>query len=112
MFVGGARWEDFGQAPLEALADGAAFATVSSGGPFEALRLARELAPALVAPGLEPAGLAQALRAAFALDEGEAHAYRERAAALLAPYRPQAVERLVAEELLPTLLSGGAPAPR
>ena len=43
VYAAGARWEDFGQAPLEALADGALLATVPSGGPFEALRLAREL---------------------------------------------------------------------
>src|SRR5688500_17333165 len=61
VFVGGARWEDFGQAPLEALADGALFATVPSGGPFEALHMARGLDPALVAAALEPAGLARAL---------------------------------------------------
>ena len=41
-YAGGARWEDFGQAPLEALADGALLATVPSRGPFEALTLARE----------------------------------------------------------------------
>ena len=33
VFVHGARWEDWGQAPLEALADGALLATVPSGGP-------------------------------------------------------------------------------
>ena len=48
-YVGGARWEDFGMAPLEALADGALLVTVPSGGPFEALALARRLAPELVA---------------------------------------------------------------
>ena len=34
-----ARWEDFGQAQLEALADGALLATTPAGGPFEALAL-------------------------------------------------------------------------
>ncbi len=54
VYAAGARWEDFGQAPLEALADGALLATVPSGGPFEALRLARELGePDLVAPALD-----------------------------------------------------------
>jgi hypothetical protein len=105
-YLGGARWEDFGQAPLEALADGALLATVPSHGPFEALALARELAPALVAESIEPAALALALRAAFALPETEARAYREHAAALLAPYRPSAVQRTVESELLPVLLNG------
>ena len=36
VFVHGARWEDWGQAPLEALADGALLATVPAGGPYEA----------------------------------------------------------------------------
>ena len=47
-YVGGARWEDWGQAPLEALADGALLATVPSGGPYEA--------PAAGAPARPRAG--------------------------------------------------------
>jgi hypothetical protein len=103
-YVGGARWEDFGQAPLEALADGALLATVPSDGPFEALAFARELGPALVAPALDAAGLAGALRVAFELPDEEVRRYRERAAALLEPYRPEAVQRTVEREVLPTLL--------
>jgi hypothetical protein len=103
-YVGGARWEDFGQAPLEALADGALVATVPSGGPFEALGLARELAPGLVAPSLEPDGLADALRSAFSMHEEEAHAYRKRAAALLEPYRPETIQRVVTDRVVPALL--------
>jgi hypothetical protein len=104
-YAGGARWEDFGQAPLEALADGALLATVPSGGPFEALAFARELAPALVAPSLDPGGLAMALRAAFELPERETRAYRERAAALLEPYAPEVIQRVVEDEVVPALLS-------
>jgi Glycosyl transferases group 1 len=104
VYAGGARWEDFGQAPLEALADGALLATVPSGGPFEALAFARELEPSLVASSLDPAALAPALRAAFALPEQRASAYRERAGALLEPYRPDAVQRTVERRLLPALL--------
>jgi hypothetical protein len=109
VYVGGARWEDFGQAPLEALADGALLATVPSGGPFAALELARRLAPALVAPGLEPGGLARALQAAFELSGAEADAYRERAARLLAPFRPEAIDRVVAREVVPALLNRAPP---
>ena len=65
VFLGGARWEDFGMAPLEGLADGALVATVPSGGPFEALAMARELAPELVADSVAPEPLGAALRAAF-----------------------------------------------
>ena len=99
-----ARWEDFGQAPLEALADGALLATAPSGGPFEALRLARELEPALVAGSSEPAELGRAMRAAFELPEERARDYRRRAAELLRPYRSEAVQETVSREVVPALL--------
>ena len=102
--MGGARWEDFGQAPLEALADGALVATVPSGGPFEALALARELAPQLIAEAVDAAALASALRAAFELPEQSVEAYRERAGTLLARFRPAAIEHTVATEVVPGLL--------
>jgi glycosyl transferase family 1 len=104
VLAAGARWEDFGQAPLEALADGALLATVPSGGPFEALRLARELEPALVARKGEPAELGRAIRAAFELPEERARDYRRRAAELLRPYRSEAVQETVSREVLPALL--------
>jgi hypothetical protein len=104
-YVGGARWEDYGMAPLEALADGALLVTVPSGGPFEALALARELAPELVADAVAPAPLAAAIRAAFALPEERVERYRTEATGMIAPFRPAAVERVVAEEVLPALLT-------
>jgi hypothetical protein len=105
VYAAGARWEDFGQAPLEAMADGALVATVPSGGPFEALRLARRLdEPALVAGAIEPGELGRAIRAAFELPDERARAYRQRAGELLEPLRPEAVQRTVAEEVLPRLL--------
>jgi Glycosyl transferases group 1 len=103
-YVGGARWEDFGMAPLEALADGALLVTVPSGGPFEALALARELAPELVAGVVEPDSLAGAIRAAFALSPDRVERYRTEALKEVEPFRPSAVERVVAEEVLPGLL--------
>jgi hypothetical protein len=108
VYAAGARWEDFGQAPLQALADGALVATVPSGGPFEALRLARELEPALVADRIEPSELGRALRAAFGLPTERTRAYRERAAELLRPLRPEAVQRTLADDVLPRLLGGRA----
>jgi glycosyltransferase involved in cell wall biosynthesis len=104
VFVHGARWEDWGQAPLEALADGALLATVPSGGPYEGGRLARELDASLVAERVDPAALAVAIRAAFDLPEESISAYRERAAERLRPYRSEAVQQIVARELLPALL--------
>ena len=65
----GARWEDWGQAPLEALADGALLATVPSGGPYEGLRLARRLDASLVADEIDAAALAPAIRAAFEMPD-------------------------------------------
>ena len=103
-YVGGARWEDFGMAPLEALADGALLVTVASGGPFEALALARRLAPELVAGTVAAEPLAAALRAAFALPDEEVERYRAEAARLIERFRPEAVQRAVKEEVLPALL--------
>ncbi|MEA2419286.1 MAG: hypothetical protein QOE60_1492 [Thermoleophilaceae bacterium] len=104
VYVGGARWEDYGQAPLEALADGALVATVPSGGPFEALALARELAPELVAGAVDAAALAAALRVAFELPEQRVDSYRAGAARLLDRFRPAAIQHTVGAEVVPALL--------
>jgi hypothetical protein len=113
VYAGGARWEDFGQAPLEALADGALLASVPSGGPFEALRLAREIGePDLIARELGGEALGVAIRAAFELPDERVRAYRARALSLLRPYRPEAVQETVASEVLPRLLAPPAPTPR
>jgi Glycosyl transferases group 1 len=105
VYAAGARWEDFGQAPLEALADGALLATVPSGGPFEALRMARELGePALVASALDGAALGGAIRAAFELPDERVRAYRAAALECLRPFGPRAVQETVEREVLPRLL--------
>jgi glycosyltransferase involved in cell wall biosynthesis len=101
VFVTAPRREDYGIAQLEALADGCALVTTAAPGPYAALPLARELDPRLVA-----GDLASALRAAL---DAPSAGYADRAAELLAPFRPQTVDRVVAEELLPRLL--GYPAP-
>jgi len=103
-YLAGARWEDWGQAPLEALADGALLATVPSGGPYEGLRLAGRLDASLVADEIDAAALAPAIRAAFEMPDDRASAYRDRAAELLRPYRSEAVQETVTRELLPALL--------
>jgi glycosyltransferase involved in cell wall biosynthesis len=98
-FVTAPRREDYGIAQLEALADGCALVTTPSPGPYAALPLARELDPRLVSDPL-------AIR--VALDD-PLPGYAERAAELLAPWRPEAVDRVVADELLPRLIaSSGA----
>jgi glycosyltransferase involved in cell wall biosynthesis len=99
-FVAAPRREDHGIVQLEALADGALLVTTPSPGPYAALPLARALDPRLVS-----GDLARAIR--IALDE-PAGDYAARAAELLAPYRPEAVDRVVAEALLPRLLDSAS----
>jgi hypothetical protein len=98
VFVAAPRREDFGIAPLEALADGAMLVTTPAAGPYPALGLARTLDPRLVSEDL-----AGALRAA--LDDPSPE-YAQRAAALVAPYSRAAVDLTVSERVLPRLLSG------
>jgi len=96
VFVCAPRREDYGIAQLEALADGAMLVTTPSPGPYAALPLARDLDPRLVG------GIAEGIRTAL---DHPSPGYAERAAALLAAWRPEAVDRIVAEELLPRLVS-------
>jgi hypothetical protein len=96
VFVTAPRWEDYGIAQLEALADGCVLVTNEAPGPYAALPLARELDARLVGDGL-----ARALR--IALDD-PLDGYADRARALLEPFTPAAVDRVVAEQALPALL--------
>ena len=97
MFVAAPRREDYGIAPLEALADGCMLVTTPAPGPYPALDLARELDPRLV-----DQDLARALR--VALDD-PVLGYAQRAAQLLEPFSREAVDRTVAQEVLPRLLT-------
>ena len=99
VFVCAPRREDYGLAQLEALADGCLLVTTPAPGPYAALALARDLDERLV-PGTED-GLARALR--DALDAPHPH-YALRAAAAIAPFRRDAVDAVVREQLLPRLL--------
>lgn len=97
LYVCAARREDHGIAQLEALADGCMLVTVASPGPYVALPLARELDARLVG---EDIGAAMRV----ALDDPLPD-YASRAARALAPFRREAVDRLVADELLPRFLA-------
>jgi glycosyltransferase involved in cell wall biosynthesis len=99
-FVAAPRREDHGIVQLEALADGCVLVTTPSPGPYAALPLARELDARLVTDALP-----SAIR--LALDD-PASGYRERAAAALAALAPDAVDRVVAQELLPRLLASAS----
>jgi glycosyltransferase involved in cell wall biosynthesis len=97
VFVAAPRREDYGIAPLEALADGCMLVTTPAPGPYPALDIARQLDCRLVAEDLVPA-----LRAAL---DDPPPMYAERAAELVAPFSRQAVDRTVAQEVLPRLLT-------
>jgi hypothetical protein len=97
VFVCAPRREDFGIAQLEALADGCLLVTNAAPGPYAALPIARELDPRLIGEDLAGSLLT-------ALDD-PAPDYAERAHLALAPFRREAVDRLVARQLLPRLLS-------
>ena len=90
-FVNASRREDYGQSQLEALAAGTPLVTVPSPGAYEALPIARRLAPGLVSDDLT-----SALRALEHLDRDD---YARRAAAEMAPYRREAVLSVVRDQL-------------
>jgi glycosyltransferase involved in cell wall biosynthesis len=98
VYVNASRWEDFGLGPLEALSAGTPLVTVPTPGSFEALPLARELAPELVS-----SDLASALRAGLALDDSERAVYARRATELLKPYRFDRLVTVVRNSVLPAL---------
>jgi hypothetical protein len=97
LFLAAPRREDYGIAPLEALADGCLLVTTPAAGPYPARDLARRLDPRLVSEDLAPA-----IR--IGLDDPRP-AYAEHAAELLEPFSPAAVDRTVAERVLPRLLA-------
>ena len=104
LFVSASRYEDYGLAQLEALADGALLVTLPSPGGYEALRIARELDGGLVAEDMSVDALARSLRAAAGLPAERRAAHRERARALLEPYSRTEVRRRLEQEVLPVLL--------
>jgi glycosyltransferase involved in cell wall biosynthesis len=97
LFLAAPRFEDYGIAALEALACGCLLVTTPSPGPYPALELARELDPRLVTDDL-----AVAIR--VALDDPRA-GYALRAAELLEPFGSEAMDRAVADKVLPRLLA-------
>ncbi len=99
VFVTAPRREDYGVAQLEALADGCRLVTSAAPGPYAALPIARELDPRLVGKDL-----GGSLRAAL---DAPAAGYAARALEALKPFRREAIERVVAQELLPRLLRDG-----
>jgi glycosyltransferase involved in cell wall biosynthesis len=98
VYMNASRWEDYGLGPLEALSAGTPLVTVPTPGSFEALPLARELAPELISDDLP-----EALRAGLAMPSQARASYADRAAELLEPYREEHAVTLVRQKLLPAL---------
>ncbi len=96
VFLAAPRREDFGIAPLEALADGCILVTTPAPGPYPARELARTLDPRLVSDDL-----VAPIRAAI---DDPAPGYADRAATLLEPFRRASVDRTIAQDVLPRLL--------
>jgi hypothetical protein len=94
------RREDYGITQLEALADGCMLVTTPSPGPYAALPLARELDGRLVTADLAASNLGTALRTAL---DDPLPDYVRHALKVLDSFRQAAVDRLVAERLLPAL---------
>ncbi|HEY2771807.1 MAG TPA: glycosyltransferase [Solirubrobacteraceae bacterium] len=98
LFLAAPEREDFGIAALEALAHGCRLVTTPAPGPYPALALARELDPRLVSDDL-PAAIRTAL-------DAPRPGYVARAAELLTPFRREAADRTIANQVLPRLLPG------
>lgn len=97
-FIASPRREDYGIAPLEALADGCQLVSTPAPGAYPALEIARTVDPRLIGEDL-----ARAIR--IALDDPVTE-YARRAAELLEPFSSAAVRRTLAERVLPRLLTG------
>jgi Glycosyl transferases group 1 len=97
VFVCAPRREDYGIAQLEALADGCLLVSSPAPGPYAALPIARALDARLISEDLEGA-----LRVAL---DAPSDDYATRAQQAVAPFRRGAIDRLVADELLPRLLA-------
>jgi Glycosyl transferases group 1 len=102
--IAGSRFEDFGIAQLEALADGAVLVTVPSAGPYEALSIARGLDPHTVAANLSPEDLADAIRYAASMSASALLTYQRRASAEVAQYSSKWHQDRIEKGLVPLFL--------
>jgi glycosyltransferase involved in cell wall biosynthesis len=96
VFVCAPRREEYGITQLESLSAGCLLVTAPAPGAYVALPIARALDPRLVSEDI-----GAALRCAL---DSPAADYTARAAELVEPFTVAAVDRIVAEELLPRLL--------
>lgn len=104
LYLAASRYENYGIAQLEALADGALLVTLPSPGPFAARNLAHALAPGLIAAGFSAPALTEALEAAIRLEAAERSTYRSRAHEALRAHSREELEERVRSRVLPELL--------
>ncbi len=96
VFIAAPKREDFGIAPLEAMADGCQLVTTPAPGPYPARELTARLDPRLVGEDLSGP-----IRAA--IDDPRPD-YAARAAGLLVPFTHAAIDETIAGDVLPRLL--------
>lgn len=104
LYIAASRYENYGIAQLEALADGALLVTLPSPGAYLAMTLSSALAPALVGSTFSGAALAQSLTSAIRLPAAERDAYRVRAYEMLRDHSQEQLEARVRSQVLPVLL--------
>ncbi len=104
VYVSASRVEQFGIAQLEALLDGALLAAVPSRGPSDAVELARQLDPRLVADSIDARALAKSIDAALQLTPEAQARYRTRARELLAAYSRETFLETLRQQIIPALL--------
>jgi hypothetical protein len=104
MYLNASRFEDFGIAQLEALSEGAILASTATGGPIDAVPLARRLDPRTVAVDQSAQRLAHAIHTAAHMSERDREAYRDGARKAMAAYAPEAFDIRMRDEVLPVLL--------
>jgi glycosyltransferase involved in cell wall biosynthesis len=105
IFVAASRYEDFGLAQLEALADGCLLVTVPSKGPYAAAAMARVLDSRLVAGAIDDRELGRSLGVALRYSHDAHRAYRERALKLVSEHGWQEMVDRLQRQVLPMLLS-------
>jgi glycosyltransferase involved in cell wall biosynthesis len=104
VFLSASRYEDYGLAQLEALAQGALLVTCPSDGRYEALGVQRELDPRLIAADCSADALSKALSVALTLSTEERLSLQKRARMHLQPYSREELKRRLADKVLPVLL--------
>ncbi|WP_420791768.1 glycosyltransferase [Actinomycetospora callitridis] len=107
IYISASRYEAYGMAQLEALAEGCLLATTPSAGPYEALSILRSTGVAGVAESHDPASLAAALRDLRALDPFAVAEYRGIASEVMSRYTESSVVKMVHEQVLPRMGLGG-----